>query len=380
LFSLLRDLKQLSTLIDSKEAKMGSPTTPTPPTKRDRLLPGEGVLAGGSITSMDNRFNMTMQMDGNLVLYGPQNQPLWASNTNGHSDVYDVVMQIDGNLVIYDTNNNSIWASYTDGNPGAFLVVHIDGNAVIYDAKNESIWATDTVVPATPPGPTFHDRLLSGQGLLPGDSIDSADSEYKLTLQSDGNLVQYGPNNQPIWASNTISAYIWDAVMQPDGNLVVYDVFGRSHWASDTSGNAGAYLVVEDGGFVIFNAQNKSIWSVGTVIPGASTTSTISRPQTISTKTTGIETSSTSTSSISSQPITTTSNSIGHVAGIVGGVLAIVIVVLLGACVYFWLAKRKRALAIRATKQERASANLSPEILTVFERTADGNEEEIEIQ
>lgn len=340
---------------------MGSPTIPTPPTKRDRLLPGQGVLAGGSITSMDNRFNMTMQTDGNLVLYGPQNQPLWNSNTNGHSNVYDVVMQIDGNLVIYDTSNNPIWASYTDGNPGAFLVVNIDGNAVIYDAKNETIWATDTVVPATPPGPTLHDRLLSGQGLLPGDSIDSADSEYKLTLRSDGNLVQYGPNNQPIWASNTFSDDIWDAVMQPDGNLVVYDVFGRSSWASDTSGNTGAYLVVEDGGFVIYNAQNQSIWSAGTVIPSTSTTSTISSSQTISTKSSGIVTSSTSTLSISSHPITTTSNSSGHVAGIVGGVLASVTVILLGACAYFWLAKRKPAWTLIATRQQRASANLAPE-------------------
>jgi hypothetical protein len=57
-------------------------------------------VVNASIRSQDGRFVLVLQGDGNLVLYGPQGQPLWASNTAGHSDVWDAVMQGDGNFVV----------------------------------------------------------------------------------------------------------------------------------------------------------------------------------------------------------------------------------------------------------------------------------------
>ena len=139
------------------------------------------------------------------------------------------------------------------------MILHDDGNAVIYAANSATIRATRTVVPLTPNEPTQpRDRLLSGQGLLSGESLDSPYSDYRLVLLVNGNLEQSGPNNEKVWASNTSgNTNIWNAIMQPDGNFVVHNTFGVAlcQWASDTSGNDGATFVVGDGsGLVIYDA------------------------------------------------------------------------------------------------------------------------------
>jgi hypothetical protein len=61
-------------------------------TGSDRLLPGEVLLAGESISAGHD--TLTMQADGNLVLYAPGRIPLWASDTAGHGGA-QLVMQAD---------------------------------------------------------------------------------------------------------------------------------------------------------------------------------------------------------------------------------------------------------------------------------------------
>jgi hypothetical protein len=329
------------------------PSTPNPPTQSDRLLSTQGLLVNQKIASVDGRFNMTLQSDGNLVLYGPQHQPLWTFQTSGNSDVYNVVMQEDGNLVAYDQFNNSLWASNTPGHPGAILILHDDGNAVIYAANSATIWATHTVVPVTPNEPAQpRDRLLSGQGLLSGESLDSPNGDYRLVLLANGNLEEYGSNNEKVWASNTSgNTNIWDAIMQPDGNFVVHNTFGVALWASDTSGNDGATFVIGDGGgLVIYNAKNQSIWSVGKVPASELNTegSTVSA--------TSANTTNTTSSNATTSPTTGLGGSSSHEVEIVGGVLGGVILILL---VGFWLAMRKCGRVTGMSKRnERSSANL----------------------
>jgi hypothetical protein len=103
------------------------------------------LYPGQSVTSVDGRFSLTYQGDGNLVLQNVQTlEPLWWSNTSGTSPGV-VAMQGDGNLVVYDASERWVWASNTAGAPGAFLVVQGDGNLVIYsDYENSALWASDT--------------------------------------------------------------------------------------------------------------------------------------------------------------------------------------------------------------------------------------------
>ena len=53
-------------------------------------------------------------------------------------------MQADGNLVLYGPNDEYVWDTETDNNPGSRLVIQDDGNAVIYRPDGNPTWVTGT--------------------------------------------------------------------------------------------------------------------------------------------------------------------------------------------------------------------------------------------
>lgn len=120
------------------------------------------LYAGQSMWSSDGRFQLVMQTDGNLVLYGPAGS-MWATGTNGGSD-RRMVMQTDGNLVVYNSADQALWHTSTGGNPGARLSLQNDGNLVIYNTANAAIWATNTVYQA--PSFAVNDVAVSEGGAL----------------------------------------------------------------------------------------------------------------------------------------------------------------------------------------------------------------------
>jgi hypothetical protein len=67
---------------------------------RDAALPcGNNLLAGEGLTNEEGSARLTMQSDGNLVLYNKNGKALWASGTAGNNgDRLEV--QTDGNLVV----------------------------------------------------------------------------------------------------------------------------------------------------------------------------------------------------------------------------------------------------------------------------------------
>jgi hypothetical protein len=89
-----------------------------------------------------NKYNLVFQPDGNLVLYNPSSNPVWATGTEGKATRMSV--QADGNVVLYDSSNQPIWATNTDGNPGAFLSLQTDGNLVVYSRNRKPIFSTGT--------------------------------------------------------------------------------------------------------------------------------------------------------------------------------------------------------------------------------------------
>jgi hypothetical protein len=104
--------------------------------------PGTGLRMGQWLYSCDGRFGLTLQEDGNLVLYQGGTTPLWSTETWGQP-TYTVNLQYDGNLVLYTGLPRVLWASNTQGHAGAYLRVQNDGNVVIY-VGNVPIWATGT--------------------------------------------------------------------------------------------------------------------------------------------------------------------------------------------------------------------------------------------
>jgi hypothetical protein len=101
-----------------------------------------GVLMAGQATrSVDRKYNLHLQTDGNLVLYSPTGA-IWASHTDG-SNAIRLAMQTDGNLVLYNAQGRPVWYSGTAGRGASSLNVQPDGNLVIYNSRSAT-WASNT--------------------------------------------------------------------------------------------------------------------------------------------------------------------------------------------------------------------------------------------
>lgn len=104
--------------------------------------------------------------------------------------------------------------------------------------------------------------LNAGEALAAGESLTSCDGDVTLAMQTDGNLVVYGPPGA-LWSSGTAGTPANVAVMQGDGNFVVY-AGNTAYWSSGTDGNPGAHLVVQDDGNVVIYVGGSAKWSTGT--------------------------------------------------------------------------------------------------------------------
>ena len=193
---------------------------------RDRLQEGEALLPGQSLVSANRKYILTMQDDGNLVL-----------SSQGKTTTRRILFALDGNKLtgfnggiaagskfgliggdpVYQRSDgtseylmnygkalvtNFVGYSYVrqglDGTwqsearaigpaaPGAAtkhsqLILQDDGNLVSYGDNQEVLFALQ-------PAPVA-DRLLAGEVLAPGESLVSANRKFRLTMQTDGNLV-----------------------------------------------------------------------------------------------------------------------------------------------------------------------------------------------
>jgi len=104
------------------------------------LQPGQSLSSGQQLSNCKGNVNLTMQGDGNLVVYGPPG-PLWSSNT-ANTSCDHAAMQGDGNFVVY-AGSSPCWSSNTAGYAGAYLVVQEDGNVVVY-LGSTALWSTGT--------------------------------------------------------------------------------------------------------------------------------------------------------------------------------------------------------------------------------------------
>ncbi|CAM5638064.1 hypothetical protein SBADM41S_09778 [Streptomyces badius] len=86
-----------------------------------------------------NRIRMTMQQDGNLVVYNERNKPIWAAMTFGEN--HRAIFQPDGNLVIHNGDDRAIWASKTHDFGGAQMVLRPDAKVVIVH-RGKVVWST----------------------------------------------------------------------------------------------------------------------------------------------------------------------------------------------------------------------------------------------
>jgi hypothetical protein len=84
---------------------------------------------GQAITSPNHQYLLTLQTDGDFVLYGPSQNQLWSAGTRGQGSV-QAVMQADGDLVV-DGPGGPLWSAGTSGSYGATLSLEDDGTLSI---------------------------------------------------------------------------------------------------------------------------------------------------------------------------------------------------------------------------------------------------------
>jgi len=120
------------------------PDTPTSVLPKYYLEVEQRMPVGDSLQSINQKYSLQLQTDGNLVLYENGNGVVWSTNTNGQNAAY-LVLQVDGNLVLYGENGTVLWASETSGQIGEKYDFQLndDGNLVITD-NGTPIWASNT--------------------------------------------------------------------------------------------------------------------------------------------------------------------------------------------------------------------------------------------
>lgn len=139
------------------------------------------------------------------------------------------------------------------------LTLQLDGNLVEYNSANQPVWYTGIMDPTA----------------------------NKLILQNDGNLVLYNSSNLPVWYSGTAVSSVGKFSVQDDGNLVIYDGNSNAVWAKANastmlvtntifkgqtliSGLSGYFMALQnDGNLVLYNASHQAIWTPGVYDPTA---------------------------------------------------------------------------------------------------------------
>ena len=118
--------------------------------------------------------------------------------------------------------------------------------------------------------------LTAGQGLTPGQELNSDDGRYMLVLQGgDGNLVVYRKADMaPLWATYKFGG-TW-AVVQADHNFVVYAANGAGGqtaiWDAKTARagvvDYGTRLTMGNDGYLrLTDGSNRQLWTTAPRLP-----------------------------------------------------------------------------------------------------------------
>jgi Alpha-lytic protease prodomain len=107
-----------------------------------RMNAGRVLDNGGSVTSCDGRFTFVIQGDGHLVLYQAGVGAIWGNHVFGSG--HTLHMLADGRLQVQNGVGEAVWHTGTYDHHGAFLTVQNDGNVVLYSHTGQGLWSTGT--------------------------------------------------------------------------------------------------------------------------------------------------------------------------------------------------------------------------------------------
>ena len=210
----------------------------------DRLYSGSVLKEGEFLQSNNKLFKVVLEISGILTLYKLKYKPfstekIWESenliNCYKKGNSFYLSMQKDGNLVIY-SNHTVFWSTSTNGQgrPKQYLEISNDGVLAIKDASNTIIWEAHeinenhkSIVPS--------DKLKIGQTLMENEFIISKNGKFMTLMQSDGDVGIYKIRNKRLirkWISNTKNKGFlpFKLSMSENGKLVLFDHYQRRIW------------------------------------------------------------------------------------------------------------------------------------------------------
>ncbi|MGN8048282.1 peptidoglycan DD-metalloendopeptidase family protein [Curtobacterium sp. 22159] len=110
---------------------------------------------------------------------------------------------------------------------------------------------------------TYVGTMKAGTTMVAGDQITSENGQFRLVMQADGNLVEYGIGNAVLWSSNTANKPGAVALYGQDGVLTLrLDRKAFKQWGTG-NGVPGRDLGVQPDGIIRSKTTaNKVLWSV----------------------------------------------------------------------------------------------------------------------
>lgn len=221
------------------------------------LRNGHSMVNGQYRTSRNGLFRLTIQRDGNVILFrklGSRWAAIWATDTGGFGAVR-LSMQKDGNLVLRK-GSKPIWASNTAGSGHGWLAVQDDSNLVVYSGAKKWVWGRRI------------ERVFVWPGhiIRPGVLVLSRSRTHAAGMQADGNFVFYRTRDKKVlWTTRTAGRAGTYARQLRDGNFALFARNGVAIWSTRTNRYPGAFLAVGDNGtLTIWRPNVGPVWKAPT--------------------------------------------------------------------------------------------------------------------
>jgi len=217
-------------------------------------VPGTVNAGEPPLLSPDGRFRVSMQTDGNLVIYDAYGTAQWATGTYLPNSYLRV--QSDGNVVIYDPEDSfPLWTADVYS-PGARLELQNDGNLVLYSRARVPLW--DSKGFTNHPAMTFMPRRAFTH-LYPGETVSSWNGLFSLTMLTSGNVVERRSGGTTMWSSGT-SVPSSELLAQADGNVVIYSPSGAALWHTAVWSTGANAVIQNDGNIVVYDTAWRPLW------------------------------------------------------------------------------------------------------------------------
>lgn len=221
---------------------------------------GAGVHGVGATTLPLSSFGVTLDAPGT------------ASPGSAFALTGAVTPAAPGRTVVLQRQSGGVWQDRASGILTATSTFRFDVSEPVHGTVPYRVVAAasplvDAGTSPTRPVAVTSAGLKQGQRLNPGAFLQSGSGQYRLTMQTDGNLVQsVVGSGRVLWASGTGGNAGATALMQADGNLVVY-LHGVAKWSTRTGGNpdTGRRVAVlqDDANLVVYDGSTPT-WSSAT--------------------------------------------------------------------------------------------------------------------